>query len=124
MNVGVSLAIGNAVLTLATRNATGTSQRYRLRVTDNPVLTNSYGLLVQSDISNFLADPLVDFSRGINIRQTTDMTVANNQYIILNCIFPAPGITVNAQGIAAGSVEMHFCRWLHLQNPRFVIERK
>ena len=34
------------------------------------------------------------------------MTVANNQYIILNCIFPAPGITVNAQGIAAGSVEM------------------
>ena len=118
MNVGVSLAIGNAVLTLATRNATGTSQRYRLRVTDNPVLTNSYGLLVQSDISNFLADPLVDFSRGINIRQTrNDMTVANNQYIILNCIFPAPGITVNAQGIAAGSVEMTSAAgW----NPRFI----
>ena len=58
MNVGVSLAIGNAVLTLATRNATGTSQRYRLRVTDNPVLTNSYGLLVQSDNSNVGLPPV------------------------------------------------------------------
>ena len=45
------------------------------------------------------------------------MTVANNQYIILNCIFPAPGITVNAQGIAAGSVEMTSAAgW----NPRFI----
>ena len=48
MNLGLGLAVGNTTLRLASRNASGESQRYKLRITDEPTLTGKYGLLVSS----------------------------------------------------------------------------
>ena len=106
MNLGLGLAVGNTTLRLATRNNAATSQRYKLRITDEPTLTGKYGLLVQADISNFLPDPDIEFSRGINVRQVNS-ALGGNEYWILNSLFPGSGIEINAFGISGGSVKFN-----------------
>ena len=108
MNLGLGLAVGNTTLRLATRNNSATSQRYKLRITDEPTLTGKYGLLAQADISNFIPDPDIEFSRGINIRQTPG-SLGGNEYWIVNSLFPGSGIEINAFGITGGSVKVNSC---------------